>query len=127
MNYTAIDGDISDFIDAQAELTTVFRTDELRSYLLNEGHTAEEVVRALIEWQQDRFWQLDPAWETFSLSFSVRRQWPSFVIALTKTIGAGGGHLPTPFLATHCVTVVNLGENLPAVKCLSLALKASGR
>ena len=37
MNYTAIDGDISDFFDGQAELTGPFRTDQLKSYLREAG------------------------------------------------------------------------------------------
>jgi hypothetical protein len=68
MTYRAIDGDISDFIDSQLEITTVFHTDELRSYLLNAGHPLDRVIASIIGWQQDRFWQLDPAWKTFSLS-----------------------------------------------------------
>ena len=34
--YTTIDGDISDFFDAQLGLTNQFRCDELFRYLINE-------------------------------------------------------------------------------------------
>jgi hypothetical protein len=68
MTYRAIDGDISDFIDTHIELTAQFRTDELRSYLVNAGHLPVDAVTAIVEWQQDRFWRLDPAWHTFSLT-----------------------------------------------------------
>jgi hypothetical protein len=70
MGYSAIDADIANFIDAQIELSSVFQTDELRAYLINSGHPLEQVVAAIVEWQQARFWRLDPAWETFSLSAS---------------------------------------------------------
>ena len=33
-SYSVIDGDISDFFDALMDMTTEFRTDELRRYLL---------------------------------------------------------------------------------------------
>jgi len=36
--------------------------------LINAGHPLPETTAAVIEWQQERFWQLEPTWETFSLT-----------------------------------------------------------
>ena len=68
MNYSAIDGDIADFLNAQPYPSGAFATEDLRAYLLNEGHPTTAVIAAVIDWQQSRFWQLDPGWEMFSLS-----------------------------------------------------------
>lgn len=68
MNYTAIDGDISDFIDAMTEVTDQFSTDELRAYLINEGHPLEAASGAIADWQKERFEALDPSWQRFKLT-----------------------------------------------------------
>ena len=59
MIYTAIDGDISDFFDAQAGLTGPFRADELKSYLREAGHDDGAVITAVLAWQQHHFRQMD--------------------------------------------------------------------
>lgn len=55
MEYTAIDGDMADFVDAQLELTTSFVLSELRRYLLNEGHPAGVVEAAIHRWRDRWF------------------------------------------------------------------------
>jgi hypothetical protein len=55
MDYTAIDGDMADFIAAQAELSTTFVLSELRQYLLNDGHPAGMVESAIRRWRDRWF------------------------------------------------------------------------
>jgi hypothetical protein len=68
MIYTAIDGDISDFFDAQTELTGPFRTDQLKSYLREAGHDDGAVITAVLAWQQHHFRQMEGSWERFELT-----------------------------------------------------------
>jgi hypothetical protein len=68
MAYTVIDGHISDFIESMIELTNEFRTDELRQFLLNEGHAEKDVLAGIQAWQKERFQCLDPMWERFVLT-----------------------------------------------------------
>jgi hypothetical protein len=63
-----IDGDISDFIDALMEVTDEFSTDELRRYLLGEGHSIADTIDGIAIWQKDRFVAIDPSWDRFKLS-----------------------------------------------------------
>lgn len=60
MTYIPVDGDISDFINSMIDLADEFRTDELRSFLFNEGHSFVETVGAIVGWQRERFHALDP-------------------------------------------------------------------
>lgn len=50
MSYTAIDSDISDFLDSHLELTSVFSSAELRVNLRNAGHDEGAMVTALQAW-----------------------------------------------------------------------------
>jgi hypothetical protein len=68
MKYTAIDGDISDFFDAQKDLTGPFHAEELRSYLREAGHDDGSVVTAILAWEQHHFRQVNGDWETFRLT-----------------------------------------------------------
>ena len=68
MTYTAIDGDVSDFLDSMIEISGEFRTDELRAYLVNEGHAAAEADDVIQRWQEERFQRSDPSWETLTLT-----------------------------------------------------------
>jgi hypothetical protein len=68
MTYSAIDGDISDFFDAQVDPRSVFRLDELRAYLLNAGHADLEARAAVLKWQEDRFRRVNGTWEKFALT-----------------------------------------------------------
>lgn len=68
MTYTAIDGDVSDFIDSMIELADEFSTDELRGFLLNAGHSVEATTDAVARWQAERFEASDPAWYRFRLN-----------------------------------------------------------
>ena len=72
-SYSVIDGDISDFFDALMDMTTEFRTDELRRYLLNDGHSGADVEAALRSWRDGRVEQLDPDWESFKLTDAGRK------------------------------------------------------
>jgi hypothetical protein len=49
-------------------VSTDFKTAELRSYLLNQGHAESEVVAAIHHWQTYYLLQLDPDWELFELT-----------------------------------------------------------
>lgn len=51
MDYTAIDGDMVDFIAAQREVSNTFSVSELRQFLLNEGHPDDDVAAALGRWE----------------------------------------------------------------------------
>jgi len=55
VNYTAIDGDMADFVEAQLELATSFLISDLRGYLLKEGHPAGEVEAAIYRWRDRWF------------------------------------------------------------------------
>jgi hypothetical protein len=68
MPYTTIDGDISDFMDAAGAAMDVFKTEDLREFLLKEGHSLPEAISALVAWQKDRFDPVDPSWEQFTLN-----------------------------------------------------------
>ena len=68
MPYTAIDGDISEFFESMMGVTLNFRTDELRTYLLNVGHSESDIVLAIGRWQENYLQQIDPGWETFGLT-----------------------------------------------------------
>jgi hypothetical protein len=64
----AIDGDIADFIEAE-NLLDVYRTDELRNFLVAEGYTSDEAIAGIERWQDTRFRQgSGGTWETFSLT-----------------------------------------------------------
>lgn len=65
--YTAIDGDISDYFDAQ-EGAVEYSTDELRQFLTNVGHSMSDAINAIMVWQQGRFDAIDPSWDRFKLS-----------------------------------------------------------
>ena len=67
MTDTAIDGDIADFIDAK-NYAGQYRTEDLRDYLLREGHDEAAVVAAVRSWQQERFWQIGHQWQSFGLT-----------------------------------------------------------
>ena len=66
--YTTIDGDISDFIDAASAAMDVFKTEDLREFLLKEGHSLPEAIAAIVAWQKDRFDSVDPEWQEFKLN-----------------------------------------------------------
>ena len=68
MNYSTIDGDISDFIDSMIEESDEFSTDELRTYLVGEGHSMADAINAIISWQSGRFEAMDPSWRRFKLT-----------------------------------------------------------
>lgn len=68
MTYTAIDGDISDFIDSMIDQADEFSTDQLRLFLMNAGHPIADTVNAVVTWQKDRFEALDPSWDRFKLT-----------------------------------------------------------
>ena len=68
MPYTTVDGDVSNFLDSMLDLTDEFRTDELRTYLHNEGHSEPDVASVIRDWQRFRFERVDPQWETFKLT-----------------------------------------------------------
>jgi hypothetical protein len=68
MTYSAIDGDISDFLDAQLDLRSEFRLDELRAYLLKAGHTDLDARTAVLKWQEYRFRRVNGTWEKFGLT-----------------------------------------------------------
>lgn len=54
MVYAPIDG-------SMMEVTSEFRADELRTYLLNEGHAEPDVLAALGHWQENYLEQRDPS------------------------------------------------------------------
>jgi hypothetical protein len=66
MEPTAIDGDIADFLDAE-NLAADYSTAELRSFLLNQGHSERDVIEALNRWQIFYFEQR-ASWERFKLN-----------------------------------------------------------
>lgn len=68
MTYTAIDGDVSDFIDSMIELADKLRTDELRGFLINAGHSVEAATDAIARWQAERFERSDPSCDCFRLN-----------------------------------------------------------
>ncbi len=68
MSYSAIDGDIADFLDSDPE-PIEYETRALRSYLLNGGHSAEAVEETIASWQRrDLFREINPPWVTFALT-----------------------------------------------------------
>ena len=46
--YTTIDGDISDFIDAASAAMDVFKTEDLREFLLKEGPSLPEAIASIL-------------------------------------------------------------------------------
>ena len=70
LNDSAIDGDVSDFIDSMMNITDEFSTDELRGFLVNGGHPVEEAINAIVRWQSDRFEAIGASWDRFKLSAS---------------------------------------------------------
>ena len=68
MNYSAIDGDISDFFDAAPDLQAHFKTEDLRAFLLNQGHADLDVRDAVLQWQKDNFEKVDGTWRVFRLT-----------------------------------------------------------
>jgi hypothetical protein len=70
LNDSAIDGDVSDFIDSMMNITDEFSTDELRGFLVNGGHPVEEAINAIVRWQSDRFETIGASWDRFKLSAS---------------------------------------------------------
>ena len=68
MTDTAIDGDISDFFDTTGDMGAAFRADELRTYLLNEGHSEPTVDAAIRWWQEYRLQAVGPSPSTFKLT-----------------------------------------------------------
>ena len=68
MTDSAIDGDVSDFLAAPGDLASVFRTDELRAFLLNAGHSDLEARAAVLKWQEYRLQRVGGTWERFKLT-----------------------------------------------------------
>ena len=64
---TAIDGDISDYIEA-LDLVSEYFSADLRTYLLNEGHGANDIDSAIARWRQHLFQPLDAEWVRFELT-----------------------------------------------------------
>jgi hypothetical protein len=61
---TAIDGDIVAFIQSMAP-ETVYSTDELVSYLRDQGHREPDILHALRHWQGFYFTPSRKSWERF--------------------------------------------------------------
>lgn len=72
MSYSTIDGDISDFFDWMSEVSDEFETEELQTFLLNEGHALEEIVSAIVVWQEDRFEPVGDEWRRLRLTEAGR-------------------------------------------------------
>jgi hypothetical protein len=68
MTFTAIDGDISDFFDAQTMLTTEVFTKEIQSYLVKAGHSEQEAAAAVAQWMQKGLTEAVPGQLTLRLT-----------------------------------------------------------
>ena len=67
------DGVIFVYFDALMDMTKMFRRDELRQFLLNDGHPETDVDHAIRDWQQQgRFSQVEGGWDMFTLTEAGR-------------------------------------------------------